>query len=101
MPQNNLPGTARGALLYVSVADVLREDFDGVEAAVTDNVDIGRRADDLPQGRHRSAVIGIVPVPRQHLRGPSGSFAHGDDGSNGYQSSSSSEASSISTMRTP
>ena len=39
MPQNNLPGTARGARLYVSVADVLREDFDGVEAAVTDNVE--------------------------------------------------------------
>ena len=77
MPQNNLPGTARGARLYVSVAGVRREDFDGVEAAVTDNVNIGRRADDLPQGRHRSAVIGIVPVPRQHLRGPSGSFAHG------------------------
>src|SRR6478609_4485470 len=35
MPQNNLPGTARGARLWVSVADVLREDFDGVEAAVT------------------------------------------------------------------
>jgi hypothetical protein len=34
--------------LCVSVADVLREDFDGVDAAVTDNVDIGRRADDLP-----------------------------------------------------
>ena len=63
--------------LCVSVADVLRQDFDGVEAAVTDNVDIGRRADDLPQGRHRSGVIGIVPVPRQHPRGPSGSFAHG------------------------
>jgi len=78
MPQNNLPGTARGARLYVSVAGVRREDFDGVEAAVTDNVDISRRADDLPQGRHRSGVIGIVPVPRQHLRGPSGSFAHGD-----------------------
>ena len=31
--------------LCVSVADALREDFDGVEAAVTDNVDIGRRAD--------------------------------------------------------
>jgi hypothetical protein len=30
------------------VADALREDFDGVEAAVTDIVDIGRRADDLP-----------------------------------------------------
>jgi hypothetical protein len=30
------------------VADVLREDFDGVDAAVTDNVDIGGRADDLP-----------------------------------------------------
>ena len=29
----------------MSVADVLREDFDGVEAAVTDNLDIGRRAD--------------------------------------------------------
>ncbi len=52
MPRNNLPGTAQGARLCVSVADVLREDFDGVEAAVTDNVDIGRRADDLPQGRH-------------------------------------------------
>ena len=36
MPQNNLPGTARGARLCVSVADVLREDFDGVEAAVSD-----------------------------------------------------------------
>ena len=31
--------------LCVSVADALREDFDGVEAAVTDNLDIGRRAD--------------------------------------------------------
>jgi hypothetical protein len=39
MPQNNLPGTARGARLCVSVADVLREDFDGVEAALTDNVE--------------------------------------------------------------
>ena len=55
-PQNNLPGTARDVWLCVSVADVLREDFDGVEAAVTDNVDIGRRADDLPQGRHRSGA---------------------------------------------
>ena len=82
MPQNNLPGTARGARLCMSVADVLREDFDGVEATVTDNVDIGRRADHLPQGRHRSGVIGIGPVPRQHLRGPSGSVAHGDDDSN-------------------
>jgi len=39
MPQNNLPGTARGARLWVSVAGVRREDFDGVEAAVTDNVE--------------------------------------------------------------
>ena len=66
----------------MSVADVLREDFDGVEATVTDNVDIGRRADHLPPARHRSGVIGIVPIPRQHLRGPSGSVAHGDDDSN-------------------
>ena len=31
MPPNNPPGPARGARLCVSVADVLREDFDGVE----------------------------------------------------------------------
>ena len=42
----------------MSVADVLREDFDGVEAAVTDNVDIGRRADNYR--KHATAVASSV-----------------------------------------
>jgi hypothetical protein len=46
MPRTTCPAQLGVHELWVSVADALREDFDGVEAAVTDNVDIGRRADD-------------------------------------------------------
>ena len=57
MPRNNCPAQLE-VHGFVCQADVLREDFDGVEAAITDNVDIGRRADHYR--KHATAVASSV-----------------------------------------